>query len=529
VHPRIDWESRHLVALQCCFRGNGCYHRIDARKLAKPKLQKGFMRTTIVETRLFVVVLIALVALLRLPAQQPIDLFSDDAALNSDYFRLGSWNLRHINLEEGAKTFLTGTTDEEDFAILTATFAKAIKDLGLDLVVIVEHQPRVGEPNRLQQLRDRLNGNNAGTWQSDETAIPYDNPNDQFGNLQFGLLWKSAKVTINPNSDTLLSDLRQPRNASGNLTERTMRIPWLIPIKVGNLEFDLMVLHLKSGGGPPQAEEVDAIQRFITQRQSTASPRHLIVCGDWNIRPDDSTGRDRLRKMAMPTTNGKLMKVLTVEELHPTLDEWEALGAIPVGSPIANLVPFSHFNASALDTLLDHIAISRTFDEIFDHPIQVTLSDGTTDLRPGIRIAKPLIPEENYLKLTDHLPVVLTLRTTSGTPSAPSAGGNLRIVGAVPNPVGPDEQDEEVRLKNTGTQPVPLAGWKIGDSDSTFWILNAADGTVQPGATISVKRLGRMMSLNNSGDTIVLVHPTFGPIDQRIYGPVTSGQVLTFP
>jgi endonuclease/exonuclease/phosphatase family metal-dependent hydrolase len=462
-------------------------------------------------------------------AQQAIDLFSDDAALGADYFRLGSWNLRHINLEDGAKEFLPGTTDDEDFAILTATFAKAIKDMGLDLVAVVEHQPRTGQPNRLHQIRQQLNGSATGPWQSDETNIPYDNSNSPFGGLQFGVLWNTTKVTIDPNADTLLSDLRQPRDASGNLTERTMRIPWLVPVKVGNLEFDLMVLHLKSGGGSPQPAEVNAIEQFIAQRQSVPSPRHLIVCGDWNIRPDDTTQRNRLRKMRVPTANGTLMKVLTVETLRPTLDEWETLGTVNTpGNPVAGLVPFSHFNADSLDTLLDHIAISRTFDEIFDHPIQVTLANGTTDLKPGIHIVMPLIPEANYRTLTDHLPVVLTLRTTSSGVNPPPAGGTLRIAGAIPNPAGPDEQDEEVQIKNTGNQPVSLAGWKIGDSGTAVWLLKDSDGIVQPGAILPVKRLGRPMTLNNTGDTILLIHPTAGAVDQKLYGPVSSGQVLTF-
>jgi hypothetical protein len=125
--------------------------------------------------------------------------------------------------------------------------------------------------------------------------------------------------------------------------------------------------------------------------------------------------------------------------------------------------------------------------------------------------------------------VVLTLRTTDSAAPTPSGGSGLRIAGAIPNPLGPDEQDEEVRLKNMGTQPVALVGWKIGDSSGTaFWELKATDGTVQPGATVLVKRQGRPMSLNNSGDTIVLVNPSGASVDHKVYGAVSSGQVLTF-
>ena len=90
-------------------------------------------------------------------AQEPLDLFSDAPRLSPEFVRIGAWNLRHINVEGGAAEVLPGKTPEEDAAILAATFAKAIDDLGLDLVAVIEHQPRPGEPNRLHQIRDELN------------------------------------------------------------------------------------------------------------------------------------------------------------------------------------------------------------------------------------------------------------------------------------------------------------------------------------------------------------------------------------
>jgi hypothetical protein len=190
------------------------------------------------------VFIIAALATEPTAGQQAIDIFPDDPQLPSAFVRLGSWNLRHINLENGARQFLPGANDTEDFAILTATFAKAIRDLGLDVVAIQEHQPRAGEPNRLLQIRDHLNGGPTGPWKADETAIPYDNPNSQFGNLQFGLLWNSSKLAVDPEADILLDNLRQPRNAAGELEARTLRIPWMVPIKAGNISFHLLVLHL---------------------------------------------------------------------------------------------------------------------------------------------------------------------------------------------------------------------------------------------------------------------------------------------
>jgi hypothetical protein len=224
------------------------------------------------------------------------------------------------------------------------------------------------------------------------------------------------------------------------------------------------------------------------------------------------------------------MRILTMERPRPNLDEWQLLGPIPGNSPLALLVPFSHFNtAPTLDTFLDHMAISRTLDEVYDDPIQVSTVNEATDLRPGFRVAVPLIPESSYVRLTDHLPVVLTLRTAA-VPAPPPPPGGLRISAAIPNPVGNDVQDEEVHLENTSGHAVALAGWKIGDSTGTsFWTLQASDGTVQPGATVIVRRKGRPMALNNvGGDSVVLVNPSGTVVEQKAYGNAGSGQLFTF-
>ncbi len=473
----------------------------------------------------------AFVALLCILApahgQQPLDLFEDAPALGEGFIRIGFWNLRHINLEGDADDLLPGASEDEDFAILTATFAKGIRDLGLDLVAVVEHQPRANETNRLLQILDALNASSATPWLSDETDIVYSNPNDPFGGLQFGLLWKADRIAIDPTKDELLLDLRQPRSGD----PQRMRAPWLIPVESGSLEFDMMVLHLKSSGDAPQAAEVAAIEAFIRDRQSASAPRHLIVGGDWNIRPDQSSGRGRLRAMMVAASSGNLMRVLTVEEIPPSLDEWDGFGTIRFGDPEASIIPFTHFNATSIDTFLDHVAISDTLAEVFDHPIQVTLADGTTDLRPGIRIAYPSIPEVDYHELTDHLPVVLTLRTTD-TGVLPGAGTPaLSIVAALPNPHDDDVQFEEVHLRNNSTAPIPLAGWRIGDATGNrFWVLDANDGVVAAGDTVIVVRRGRVMALNNSGgDTIMLFEPSGQMIDTKTYVEnASSGEFFQF-
>ena len=295
----------------------------------------------------------------------------------------------------------------------------------------------------------------------------------------------------------------------------------------GELKFDMMVLHLKSGAASPQADEVNALESFIKERQQAPDLRHLIVLGDWNIRPDQSTGRRRLRKLMVSTPSQNLMRVLTVEELGPSLDEWETFGNLNQNPAVAALVPFTHFNARSIDTFLDHIAISSTFEEIFDHPISVTTASGKVDLRPGVRIATPLIPEADFYRLTDHLPVVLTLRNTDGG-AVPPTVAQLILVSAIPNPTGDDRANEQVTVRNVGSDPVPLAGWKILDDRNTFWALTAQDGIVDPGQTVTIIRGGRPMSLNNTGDTVRLVNPAGQTVDAHPYDQASSGQVFVF-
>ncbi len=463
-------------------------------------------------------------------AQQPIDLFSDVPALGDGAIRIGAWNLRHINVEGDADDFLPGATEAEDFAILTATFAKAVRDLGLDVVAISEHQPRTGEPNRLHQIRDHLNGAGAGPWRAHESAIPYDGPVSPFGGLQLAMLWNSNRVTIDPADAELLGELRQPRNANGILTERTLRAPWLVPIQAGNLSCDLIIVHLKSGGASPQAAEVAALEQFLRTRLTQPSPAHTVLLGDWNIRPDQASGRGRLEQLRVPDGGAHLMRVLTVEEIPPSLSVWEALGSIDAAE--AAVVPFTHVNENTLDTFLDHVAISRTLDSAFSHPVQVPLASGVTDLGPGIRIAVPLLPESDYHQLTDHLPVVLTLRTAAVTapPPGPQPTGLLRIVAARPNPDGDDIQLEEVHILNETQGPASLSGWRVEDSTGAGWVLNAGDGTLSIGATAVVVRQGRPMSLDNlDGDVIVLRSPQGTEAHRVEYsGQVSSGELVQF-
>jgi endonuclease/exonuclease/phosphatase family metal-dependent hydrolase len=476
--------------------------------------------------------------------QHPHDLFLDVPPYATGFMRIGTWNVRHLNVETNSQHFFRGSTRDEDCEILITSIAKAICDLQLDVVVLIELQPRPGEADRLFQLVQLLRQKSHNDWRSDRTCLEYDRPDDPYGNLQFGLLWNATRnIEIDPCRNRVLEDLRQPRSATGDLLCREHRAPWLVPVTIRaetkSLEFDVLALHLKSGGTTPQAAEVDAVAGFISAHQSGSFPKHLIVCGDWNIRPDESDGgrgRPRLRKLTVPTPNGRqtLMRLLTVGDIPPTFDEWEQLSICfrdSGRSPgLWRLLPYSHIgsNADAQDTLLDHVAISRTLDELFDHPLEVRLANGNRDLRPGIEIVTPLVPHSEFMHFTDHFPTVLTLKIDDVRRDLRNA--RVRILAVDANPRGDESQLECVVLKNETTESLELAGWRIQNSAGNEWKLDAEDsnqrnGRLTRGRTVAIYRRARPMTLSNSGDVITLLDASGRLMDTQRYGSTRTGEV----
>ena len=481
---------------------------------------------------------------------EPVDLFSDSPALGDGFFRLGAWNVRHIDLALGAEGFLVGNDREADFEILTRSYAKAIEDLKLDIVVLIEVQPRDNERSRFEQVVAHLNNKDNDSWACFQSQIEYDDPKDPYGNLQFGLIWnRQHGINIDPAKALLLEELRQPRDRDGNLIKKDQRTPWLIPVEVHasseeTLAFDLVSVHLKSGGTTPQSAEVYALADFIRQHQSATPRRHLILCGDWNIRPDQDIqgrGRPRLKKLSVPISGGSLMRILTVGDIAPTLDQWQRfddrLGSLDRFKPLADLLPHTHIDLreDGFNTLLDHIAISRTLDELFDNPVRVKLATGQSDVRPGIEIVQSVLSPEKYFHFTDHYPVVITLPVKGGTTNESDAiTGQVRIVAAEPNPLGDESKFEEVHLKNVTEETIDLNGWTLRDASGSTWKIGVEDDRLQVMRdgklfryrTVVIKRNGRAMALKNSGDTISLFDEQGRLVDTKSYGRAASGKLL---
>jgi hypothetical protein len=115
---------------------------------------------------------------------------------------------------------------------------------------------------------------------------------------------------------------------------------------------------------------------------------------------------------------------------------------------------------------------------------------------------------------------MFTVKAPAG-PVVTTAG--VAIESLLPNPVGVDEQLEQVTLRNTGMTAVSLVGWILRDRSGLTWTLN---GTINPGQSRTFVRNNQDMSLNNAGDEIVLIDAAQVQRDSFTYMSSTQGIVI---
>jgi competence protein ComEC len=99
------------------------------------------------------------------------------------------------------------------------------------------------------------------------------------------------------------------------------------------------------------------------------------------------------------------------------------------------------------------------------------------------------------------------------------------IVSLLPNPDGGaavERLEEEVTLRNDSDGTVSLIGWTLIDTSTRIWSLSAA-GDVEPGQSVTIRRGGMAMALNNSGDHIYLRDPNANTVDEYSYASSTEG------
>lgn len=145
----------------------------------------------------------------------------------------------------------------------------------------------------------------------------------------------------------------------------------------------------------------------------------------------------------------------------------------------------------------DHIADLESVDE-----------DGTILLTVDKSASSYVV---SYRNKTHTVPI------KGGASTAP-----VVIESLLPDPVGDDSQLEEITLKNKGTSTVSLVNWFLQDESGKVWSLSSL-GTVSAGQSATIRRNGMPMSLNNTGDEIILFDENRVEKDRFRYGAVGEG------
>jgi len=104
---------------------------------------------------------------------------------------------------------------------------------------------------------------------------------------------------------------------------------------------------------------------------------------------------------------------------------------------------------------------------------------------------------------------------------------NMTIVieSLLPNPVGSDSELEEVTLRNSGNAIISLSGCVLRDESGRIWSLEQINDLI-PGQTVKIQRNGIPMSLNNSGDEIILLGPANQVLDMFRYVNTQEGLII---
>ncbi len=95
----------------------------------------------------------------------------------------------------------------------------------------------------------------------------------------------------------------------------------------------------------------------------------------------------------------------------------------------------------------------------------------------------------------------------------------------LPDPIGDDDQLEQVTLINVGATDVDVSNWTLRDKVNQTWSLSSV-GIVPAGEQRTIVRRGQRMGLNNSGDTVVLLDENEDVRHTVTYGRVEAGEVV---
>ena len=209
-------------------------------------------------------------------------------------------------------------------------------------------------------------------------------------------------------------------------------------------------------------------------------------------------------------THGPVERVIEAEDLVRDVD---LLKASHQGSDTSSSEAFMRDLNPSL------VVISNGSHGSNHHPRESTLatSDGT------IQIAVDGVLRTYTVKYGANTVRTFPFKAPGSSPVNPSTPAAV-IQSLMPNPEGDDEQLEQVTIRNDGTVSLALDGWILRDRSGLTWALA---GSLQPGQSKTFRRLGQEMTLNNTGDEIVLVDPSALERDRFSYGSSSEGALVS--
>lgn len=207
-----------------------------------------------------------------------------------------------------------------------------------------------------------------------------DMENNQAVPQMIAVLFKdSPNISVSNRREVPASDESQPDR---------LRKAWAFDVKIGNFDFLLIAVHLKSGRGTEEREtrtcQTRAISRFISEQTQASGEKDVLVVGDYNMVPAQD-GRNFVN-LSPGTQNNEFLRFISSN--------------LSGASHIGTCTSASNFTGN----LLDGFAISRVH---------------TTEWTGFIRILQlhALLPNmfcERYrTTISDHLPLVARFRISS--------------------------------------------------------------------------------------------------------------------
>lgn len=415
-------------------------------------------------------------------------------ATHAEEIRIGALNIEWLGLPNNRSGIAHGIA-QDPADILEYLNLGNVDILSLEEIGDDDEEDATRTNSTLTQAFDLLNTQPAQNWT--HVLFPKKNRNDK--NQLIGVAWNRSRVQMvgNPFRPAIVDDADDAFNVWD-------RHPHAVKFSAGANKSDLVLvpLHMKSNvGGAARTRPQRALEAQLLVDQFTAIRQHfedddLILLGDSNIlRANEpaaarfvSAGFKDLNAADTPTTwSGPA----PFARIFVTASQGEFAASVQTVLAAAD-------KADHKRRISDHFMVITTVDVRGDDDVAGASPSGHTGR--GNPVTEP------------------------GTPPT----GTVRILRLLPNPVGNDTEDETATLRNAGSSPLNLAGWRLRDKAGRTWDLSSF-GQISPGEEKTIRRTGQAMALNNGGDTVRLLDSSNAEIHRVSYPDAEPGVEISFP